>query len=194
MRSFIVYSERCAFRRPQMTPHATACGPSIAGFGVVGPCGPRTGNSSGILPGNSSGRGVSPGSRTGGGTSGRGLPGGASGGGSVGFPGVAGGISGGSIGIACIVNQIPPSGFIPAGSAITAGMKRCSRSRRHGTCDIRSRDRVRVMFLTATCCCGSCQPRHSPAIACRRCNRPAIRCATDVRSPPRAARATAALA
>ena len=82
----------------------------------------------------------------------------------------------------------------PAGSAITAGMKRCSRSWRHGTCDIRSRDRVRVMFLTATCCCGSCQPRHSPAIACRRCNRPAIRCATDVRSPPRAARATAALA
>ena len=64
-----------------------------------GPCGPRTGNSSGILPGNSSGGGDSPGSRTGGGTSGRGLPGGASCGGSVGLPGVAGGISEGSIGI-----------------------------------------------------------------------------------------------
>jgi hypothetical protein len=51
------------------------------------------------LPGNSSGRGGSPGSSTGGGTSGRGLPGGASGGGSAGLPGVGGGISGGSIGI-----------------------------------------------------------------------------------------------
>ena len=72
---------------------------SVAGDGARGPCGPRNGISSGILPGNSSGRGGSPGSRTGGGTSGRGLPGGASGGGSAGLPGVAGGISGGSIGI-----------------------------------------------------------------------------------------------
>jgi hypothetical protein len=72
---------------------------SVAGFGIVGPCGPRTGNSSGTWPGNSSGRDGSPGSRTGGGTSGLGLPGGSSRGGSVGLPGVAGGISGGSIGI-----------------------------------------------------------------------------------------------
>ena len=72
---------------------------SVAGFGVVGPLGPRVGNSSGILPGNSSGCGGAPGSRMGGGTSGRGFPGGLSIGGSVGCPGVAGGISGGSIGI-----------------------------------------------------------------------------------------------
>jgi hypothetical protein len=71
----------------------------VAGFGVAGPFGPRTGNSSGILPGNSCGDDGSPGSRIGGGTSGRGLPGGSSRGGSVGCPGVAGGISGGSIGI-----------------------------------------------------------------------------------------------
>jgi hypothetical protein len=50
-----------------------------------------------MLPGSSSGRAGSPGSRAGGGTSGRGFPGGLSGGGSVGLPGVAGGISGGSI-------------------------------------------------------------------------------------------------
>ena len=67
---------------------------------MVGLFGPRVGNSSGVLPGNSSGCGGGPGSRTGGGTSGRGFPGGLSGGGSVGCPGVAGGISGGSIGIA----------------------------------------------------------------------------------------------
>ena len=79
--------------------HMVAGGPSTAGFGVVGDDGPRTGNSSGTLPGSSSGRGDSPGSRTGAGTSGRGLPGGDSSGGSVGVPGVAGGISGGSIGI-----------------------------------------------------------------------------------------------
>jgi hypothetical protein len=108
-RLFIVYSEHCAFRRLQTTPQVAACGPSIAGSGVVGPCGPRTGNSSGILPGSSSGRAGSPGSRTGGGISGRGLPGGASGGGSVGLPGVAGGISGGSIGILCIANHVAPS-------------------------------------------------------------------------------------
>jgi hypothetical protein len=66
---------------------------------VGGTGGPRTGNSSGRLPGNSSGQGDSPGSCTGGGTSGRGLPGGDSCGGSVGWPGVAGGILGGSIGI-----------------------------------------------------------------------------------------------
>jgi hypothetical protein len=71
----------------------------VAGFGVVGLSGPRTGNSSGILPGNSCGGDGAPGSRIGDGTSGRGLPGGFSRGGSVGVPGVAGGISGGSIGI-----------------------------------------------------------------------------------------------
>jgi hypothetical protein len=98
----IAHSEGC--KRRLKLPLA-----SIAGFGVVGPCGPRTGNSSGILPGSSSGRAGSPGSRTGGGISGRGLPGGASGGGSVGLPGVAGGISGGSIGILCIANHVAPS-------------------------------------------------------------------------------------
>ena len=72
---------------------------AVAGGSAVGPVGPRTGTSSGILPGNSSGRGDSPGSCTGGGISGRGLPGGIPGGGSVGVPGVAGGISGGSIGV-----------------------------------------------------------------------------------------------
>jgi hypothetical protein len=72
---------------------------SVAGLGVRGPSGPRAGNSSGVLPGNSSGLGGAPGSRTGGGISGLGLPGGIPGGGSVGVPGVAGGISGGSIGI-----------------------------------------------------------------------------------------------
>ena len=65
---------------------------SVAGLGARGPFGPRTGSSSGVLPGNSCGCGGWPGSRIGGGTSGRGLPGGASGGGSVGCPGVAGGI------------------------------------------------------------------------------------------------------
>ena len=39
----------------------------------------------------------------------------------------------------------------------------------------------------AWCCCGSCRLRHNHAIACRRCSRPATLCATDVRSPPRAA-------
>jgi hypothetical protein len=73
---------------------------SVAGFGVRGPSGPRSGNSSGVLPGSSCGCGGAPGSCTGGGISGRGLPGGSSCGGSVGWPGVAGGISGGSIGIA----------------------------------------------------------------------------------------------
>ncbi|QPF92021.1 hypothetical protein IC761_01575 [Bradyrhizobium commune] len=72
---------------------------SVAGFGVSGPLGPRDGISSGVWPGNSSGRGGEPGSRTGGAMSGCGLPGGMPGGGSVGVPGVAGGISGGSIGI-----------------------------------------------------------------------------------------------
>ena len=72
---------------------------SVAGLGVRGPFGPRTGISSGILPGKFFGPGGAPGSRTGGGISGFGLPGGIPGGGSVGVPGVAGGISGGSIGI-----------------------------------------------------------------------------------------------
>ena len=72
---------------------------SVAGLGARGPSGPRDGISSGMRPGNSSGRGDSPGSRTGGVISGCGLPGGMPGGGSVGVPGVDGGISGGSIGI-----------------------------------------------------------------------------------------------
>jgi hypothetical protein len=67
--------------------------------GVLGPCGPRTGSSSGTRPGNSSGRDGSPGSRIGGGTSGRGPPGGLSGGGSDGCPGLIGGSSIGSIGM-----------------------------------------------------------------------------------------------
>src|SRR5262249_50557641 len=71
---------------------------SVAGLGVDGPFGPRGGSSVGVWPGNSSGRGGSPGSRIGGGASGCGLPGGSSCGGSVGVPGVGGGISGGSIG------------------------------------------------------------------------------------------------
>jgi hypothetical protein len=71
----------------------------VAGLGVEGPFGPRTGNSSGVLPGSSCGGDGVPGSCTGGGTSGRGRPGGSSRGGSVGCPGVGGGISGGSIGI-----------------------------------------------------------------------------------------------
>lgn len=54
-----------------------------------------------MRPGTSSGRGDSPGSRTGGAISGFGLPGGIPGGGSLGVPGVGAGISGGSIGI-CI--------------------------------------------------------------------------------------------
>ena len=72
---------------------------SVAVFGVAGPFGPRTGISSGIFPGNSSGRGGTPGSWIGGGMSGRGFPGGSSRGGSVGVPGVGGGIPGGSIGV-----------------------------------------------------------------------------------------------
>jgi hypothetical protein len=40
---------------------------------------------------------------------------------------------------------------------------------------------VWVIFLGAAYCCGSCQPRRNRAIACRRGNRPAIRCGTDVR-------------
>jgi hypothetical protein len=60
------------------------------------------------LPGSSSGRGGSPGSRIGGGASGFGLPGGIPGGGSVGVPGVAGGISGGSIGIYIVTLRFSP--------------------------------------------------------------------------------------
>jgi hypothetical protein len=91
----------CAFRTMLQiqTPVVAHSDVSVAGFGDWGPLGPRTGNSSGRLPGSSSGNGGSPGSRTGGGMSGRGLPGGFSIGGVVGVPGVAGGISGGSIGI-----------------------------------------------------------------------------------------------
>ncbi|MBR0988131.1 hypothetical protein JQ642_29840 [Bradyrhizobium liaoningense] len=60
-----------------------------------------------MRPGNSSGRGGEPGSRTGGVISGCGLPGGMPGGGSAGVPGVAGGISGGSIGIGIIGISCP---------------------------------------------------------------------------------------
>jgi hypothetical protein len=72
---------------------------SVGAGGVVGVCGPRTGNSSGVWPGNSSGRCGSPGSCTGGGISGCGFPGGLSGGSSVGCPGWIGGSSVGLIGI-----------------------------------------------------------------------------------------------
>jgi len=84
-----------------------------AGLGVVGLFGPRTGNSSGVLPGKLSGGAGSPGSRTGGGASGRGFPGGSSGGGSVGLLGVGGCISGGSIGGAAI------SGTVAIGASIS---------------------------------------------------------------------------
>ena len=91
---------------------------SVAGEGAFGPPGPRTGNSSGICPGNSSGRGGSPGSRIGGGTSGRGSPGGSSCGGSVGWPGVGGGISGGSIPIYIVTLRLSPrSGRVPVTAA-----------------------------------------------------------------------------
>jgi hypothetical protein len=145
-------------------PGKSAMPPSV-GEGVRGPCGPRTGNSSGLLPGNSSGRGGSPGSRRGGGTSGRGLPGGLSCGGSDGCPGLIGGSSCGSIGVSLMPNN---------GSA--TGMFLSSR-------------RSPVAY-----CCGSCRSRRSPARACRRCSPPTIRSATSARSPPRAATALAALA
>jgi hypothetical protein len=90
---FIVHSGRTHQVRPMLSLRA------VAGFGAPGPPGPRTGISSGRLPGSSCGCAGASGSRTGGGISGRGLPGGDSCGGSVGFAGVAGGISGGSIGI-----------------------------------------------------------------------------------------------
>ena len=90
----------------------------MAGLGVAGPFGPRTGSSSGVLPGSSCGGGGAPGSRIGGGTSGRGLPGGSSRGGSVGFPGVGGGISGGSIGIYIATLRLSPiSGRVPVTAA-----------------------------------------------------------------------------
>ena len=95
---------------------------SVAGDGVVGLFGPRTGSSSGIRPGNSSGRGASPGSWIGGGTSGRGPAGGSSGGGSAGWPGVAGGISGGSIGIDIVIPAVV--------DATTTSIPRCSRAGR----------------------------------------------------------------
>jgi hypothetical protein len=78
---------------------------SVAGEGERGPSGPRTGNSSGIFPGNSSGLGGSPGSCIGGGTSGRGFPGGLSCGGSEGWPGLIGGSSCGSIGVSLMPEQ-----------------------------------------------------------------------------------------
>jgi hypothetical protein len=81
--------------------------------GVLGPCGPRTGNSSGVRPGNSSGQEGSSGSLIGGGTSGRGLPGGLSCGGSDGLPGLIGGSSGGSIGIYSPRRVSPRSGRVP---------------------------------------------------------------------------------
>jgi hypothetical protein len=92
---------------------------SVAEEGVPGRCGPRTGSSSGVRPGSSSGRGDSPGSWIGVGTSGRGLPGGSSCGGWVGLPGVGGGISGGSIGISPFPESLSPrqrpqSGNVPS--------------------------------------------------------------------------------
>ena len=141
---------------------------SVAGEGVLGPCGPRTGNSSGVRPGSSSGRGGSPGSCIGGGTSGRGLPGGLSCGGSDGCPGLIGGSSGWSIGI----SRFPESGsgdpeptaLLRQGSGVR-GLKRAP----------------------ASYCCGSCRSLHSRARACRRRSQLAIRSATGVRSPPRGA-------
>jgi hypothetical protein len=53
-----------------------------------------------------------------------------------------------------------------------------------------SRKNLPVAFTSrvpAWCCCDSCRPANSRAIACRRCSRHANLCATDVRSPPRAA-------
>jgi hypothetical protein len=91
---------------------------SVAGEGVVGTSGPRTGNSLGVFPGNSSGIGGSPGSRTGAGISGCGLEGGSSRGGSVGCPGVGGGTSGGSIGIYIVTFRFSPmSGRVPLTAA-----------------------------------------------------------------------------
>ncbi|UPK35703.1 hypothetical protein IVB18_48575 [Bradyrhizobium sp. 186] len=99
----------CAFRGRLQSPHMWSCDglASVAGFGVSGPFGPRDGISSGMRPGNSSGRGDSPGSRTGGAISGCGLPGGIPAGGSVGVPGVVGGMSGGSIGMGIIDLSCP---------------------------------------------------------------------------------------
>jgi hypothetical protein len=85
---------------------------SVAGDGVIGPCGPRSGSSSGERGGNSSGRGGSPGSCAGGGTSGRGVPGGLSGGGSAGRPGSIGG-SLGSVGIVCALRNFDYRGAGP---------------------------------------------------------------------------------
>jgi hypothetical protein len=94
LRLFASVALKCALERAWWRIHAP-----VGGEGVLGPCGPRTGSSSGVRPGNSSGRAGSPGSCIGGGTSGRGLPGGLSCGGSDGWPGLIGGSSGGSIGI-----------------------------------------------------------------------------------------------
>ena len=146
---------------------------SVAGDGVVGPCGPRTGNSSGVRPGNSAGLGDSPGSCIGGGTSGRGFPGGLSCGGSTGRPGLIGGSCCGSIGISRFrsFEDVPDP---------TAPMQQCSAAQM-------------PKRAPAGCCCGSWRSRCSRVRACLRCSHPAIRYATDVRSPPRAATATAAL-
>ena len=85
---------------------------------MAGPGGPRTGNSSGVCPGNSSGRAGAPGSRIGGGTSGCGFPGGLSCGGSVGCPGLIGGSSIGSIPIYIATLRLSPiSGRVPVTAA-----------------------------------------------------------------------------
>ena len=124
---------------------------SDAGEGVLGPCGPRTGNSSGVRAGNSSGRGGSPGSCIGGGTSGRGLPGGLSCGGSDGCPGLTGGSSGGSIGIYPATLRLPPKSAMTLSptmfrsmtlAAITAPVSQCS-----------LRDRVNLVRDTPLRCC-----------------------------------------
>ena len=87
---------------------------SVAPDGVVGLCGPRSGNSSGECGGNCSGRGGAPGSCTGGGTSGLGFPGGLfSGGGSDGRPGSIGGSSLWSIGMFCVLRNFEYRGAEP---------------------------------------------------------------------------------
>src|SRR5712675_1727044 len=103
----------CSLRIQKVVlPGRSAIPPSV-GEGAGGPCGPRTGNSSGLLPGSSSGRGGTPGSRIGGGTSGRGLPGGLSCGGSDGCPGLIGGSSCGSIDVSLIRKQRRGDGNVP---------------------------------------------------------------------------------
>src|ERR1700733_10815176 len=97
----------------------------VGAGGVGGVCGPRTGNSSGVWPGSSSGRCSSASA----------IPSltmtccGFSGGVSVGCPGWVGGSSGGSIGI-----PSPLSSTVADG--LTAAAKRCSRGKAFGGRDL----------------------------------------------------------